>query len=1040
MNDAINDSTSTIDAYSKATPSEIKPEELPHTPTPAKSENAFVTGSVDAEASSAAPDEAPPAPLPVGEPAKDGQKATFVINLEDQELLAKYFGATLKDDLIVFHEKVLSKPGAKPAVFGSLLSEPITDRPLRGRIHQDMRRIFESRIETLSIDDGKIQISAAPPVKPHPEGYVRKENPRQQNSRHQPKGKLGWQELGGEHLHFSLYKENKDTMEVISFLCKMLKVKPKDFAFAGTKDRRAVTVQRVSVWRQRAENLEKLNRTLRQARIGNFKHEKHRLELGELEGNRFIITLRDCHFGEDDSEFDETAREELAKEIVGQAAEHLQAHGFINYFGLQRFGTFGIGTDEIGKKILKDDFEGAAWAILGFSRDSLEAAQNPDHFTHDKIGRDDLDRALAINNFKMTGKSSYALERLPRKFSAESQIIRHLGTANGRTDYAGALLTVNRNLRTMYVHAYQSLVWNMVASERWARYGSKVVEGDLVLVDTPAEKAAEAKDEVDENGEVVVHPAADDVAVTHDDLFQRARALTAEEAENGSYTIFDIVLPTPGFDIEYPHNDIGDFYKEFMASERGGGLDPADMRRKIKDFSLSGSYRKLLAKVGKDLSFEIKTYRDENEQLVETDLEKMQKLRGENPHPENPPLAPRRNLGGYQNARGGRGGRQNGSFNSHSNKRQQRQENTQPLGQEKPSFRDHPKLNGAKDPRLSAWKNLPAKLAADDKATAAAYEAQKLIPRNPDDIKQPVYKDTFIETSADNEGRRTGYRSTTIVGDDKLEDVAKDGSKVESAAAQDTAVEEPAVDLAPASVSDTIMLDLNVELAPISVKDTAIEVSEVVNDHVAVDSEAQTTAVGTPVIAPVELPVEKHHDTSFDDSIHESNDEGARLSVQASPSKPFTVENTIPAVETATPTTVLAVTEDPKDGEVKLMVHESPHKRSADEISTAEKPKSALNPESPSFEIPTVATVEMKPALDTKSVLNPQSPNFAPESAKPALNPESATFEPEPPKPAKIAVILKFSLGTSQYATMALRELMKLGGVKTYKPDFSMGR
>ena len=40
----------------------------------------------------------------------------------------------------------------------------------------------------------------------------------------------------------------------------------------------------------------------------------------------------------------------------------------------------------------------------------------------------------------------------------------------------------------------------------------------------------------------------------------------------------------------------------------------------------------------------------------------------------------------------------------------------------------------------------------------------------------------------------------------------------------------------------------------------------------------------------------------------------------------------------------------------------------------------------------------------------------------------------------KIAVVLKLQLGASQYATMALRELMKAGGLRVYKADFSGGR
>lgn len=91
----------------------------------------------------------------------------FVIAPSDEEVLVKYFGNNLKNDIIQLHQKILAKPGAKPAVFGALFTEPITDRQLRGRLHQDVRRIFTSRFETEVVDDtGVIKITAAPPIKP----------------------------------------------------------------------------------------------------------------------------------------------------------------------------------------------------------------------------------------------------------------------------------------------------------------------------------------------------------------------------------------------------------------------------------------------------------------------------------------------------------------------------------------------------------------------------------------------------------------------------------------------------------------------------------------------------------------------------------------------------------------------------------------------------------------------------------------------------------------------------------------------------------
>jgi tRNA pseudouridine13 synthase len=823
----------------------------------------------------------------VEKPSEGTQKPAFVLSSEDDKTLVQYFGAAFKDELVKFHEKILAKPEAKPAVFGSLLSSPITDRVLRGQIHQNIRRIFDSKIETTLIEDDVIKFTAALPVKPHPEGYVRRQNPRQQRSG--PKGKLGWQELGGEYLHFSLYKENKNTLEVTSFLSRKLHVKPKEFGFAGTKDRRAATVQRVSIKRQYADRLASLNRELRNARVGDFKYEKHGLELGDLQGNEFTITLRDCHFG-NDFHLEEAARVQFANDVVGQAVEHLKVHGFINYFGLQRFGTFDIGTDEVGKKILKEDYEGAVWAILSFNEEILAAEPNPEARGSDKIASDFIYRARAIDLFKKTGK----YQSLPQAFSAEQAIIRHLSSGQKSKDYLGAIMAITRNMRTLYPHAYQSLVWNTVASERWSRYRDRVIKGDLVIVDTEAKKAAARQDEVDENGEVVVHPAEDDVGLSHEDLYQRARPLTAEEADSGRYTIFDIVLPTPGFDVEYPDNDIGDFYKEFMGSERGGGLDPAKMRRNQKDFSLSGSYRKFLGQVGKNLSFQIRTYHEDTEQLVETDLDRLNKSRPNyqrygSQYQNSGPQNGRGRGARYDNSAGQHGGRQNGNWSNQQNGPNNDNAQQPPPSTGSTSGPPTPAVH----PNLAAWQSLPAKLAADDAAAAAAYELRK--PANPDDIKQPIYKETFVETSViNNEGRRTGYRSTKYIGADGQELTKEEADAINAANAK---------------------IDAKAEAMELDASNAALNAA------------------------------------------------------------------TLTSAETPTPAPGL------------------PRKRSAGDMSSA-----------------------------------------AAEPAKPmGLSMDGAWDSFEYRGPAKIGVIIKFTLGPSMYATMALRELMKAGGVKTYKPDFSSG-
>ena len=579
---------------------------------------------------------------------------------EDKTTLLSYFSSDIVDEILALYDRILDSPHRKPKDYGTVTSG-IIDRQKRTFIHKDIRRIFDSRLETMTDNDGAMIITAMAeksafnarnPSNNHARNNERGDH-RGNNRRNDrvkergndqgkdpsngdgskkqafggARGKNRWEDLGGKYLHFSLHKENKDTMEVISWLSKSIRMAPRSFQFAGTKDRRAVTVQRVSVERVLVNALISAGRTLRNAHVGNFEYRPHSLQLGELAGNEFVITLRDCDFHYP-VPLESKLILEGARAIVGEAMENLRDRGFINYYGLQRFGTFSIGTETVGLKMLQGDFRGAVDAILDYSPASLAAAQSPVTVNTDKVSMDDRARAHALHTYRTTNRPADALYDLPRRFSAESSIIRHLtGRSDHREDYLGALKTISRNLRLMYVHAYQSLIWNSAASERWRRFGASVVEGDLVLINDHTDKAqgVTKNDDVDSDGEAIVLPGVDDRAIDLDDIFERARALTREEAESGKYDIFDIVLPTPGYDILYPQNEIGKFYKEFMASERGGGLDLHNMRREWKDISLSGSYRKILGRPGKDFSFEIKAYKDEDEQFVMTDMDRLNK-------------------------------------------------------------------------------------------------------------------------------------------------------------------------------------------------------------------------------------------------------------------------------------------------------------------------------------------------------------------------------------------------------------------------------
>jgi tRNA pseudouridine13 synthase len=185
-------------------------------------------------------------------------------------------------------------------------------------------------------------------------------------------------------------------------------------------------------------------------------------------------------------------------------------------------------------------------------------------------------------------------------------------------------------MRTIYLHAFQSFVWNYVVTERIS-WGAKVLPGDLVMAESttaakskaPKPVATNDASEIDQDGEVIIHAPPDHTGVTNtnpgeEEKFKRARALSKEEAESGKYSIKDIVLPTPGWDIVYPQNALMEVYTRVMKEHT---LDPLNMKRSHKETSLPGSYRHVIGTfINGEANYEIRKYHGD-EQIVKTDLD-----------------------------------------------------------------------------------------------------------------------------------------------------------------------------------------------------------------------------------------------------------------------------------------------------------------------------------------------------------------------------------------------------------------------------------
>ncbi|MBK8205726.1 MAG: tRNA pseudouridine(13) synthase TruD [Planctomycetes bacterium] len=227
----------------------------------------------------------------------------------------------------------------------------------------------------------------------------------------------------GAHFVYELTKRSLATLEALSILAKRNKLRASDLSAAGLKDKHGLTRQLFSSARPLKSDTgdERLElRFVGKARAA--------LTAAIILGNRFRIAMRNL------------SPAELA--VLPANASEMQRAGVPNYYDNQRFGGIAHGQGFIAKALARGDFEEAV-------RLHLAAPHRKQSM------RDKTNRRLAIEHW---GDWAVLHDQMTR--SPERALVAYLQEHPG--GWAGCFERITPALRTLFVAAYQSFLFNRV--------------------------------------------------------------------------------------------------------------------------------------------------------------------------------------------------------------------------------------------------------------------------------------------------------------------------------------------------------------------------------------------------------------------------------------------------------------------------------------------------------------------------------------------------------------------------------------------------
>ena len=262
----------------------------------------------------------------------------------------------------------------------------------------------------------------------------------------------------GPNVWIWIEKLGRTTLDVVLDIARDLHIDRKRMGFAGMKDKKALTRQWICIANMDSEEQFKQveNLDIYKTDFLEITRGRKKLRMGQLKGNKFKILIRDL----DDIE--------KSADVANEVLKELEITGVPNYYGWQRFGKPRTNTHLVGEALIQNDLAEAVRRYVG----------NPceDESLENQRARQAYDDGDLEKSLELMGKGMRYEKMMVRQLIKDSK----KGELTDKS-YMNAIHALPKPLQRMFVHAYQSYLFNDVVSRRVEMGINKYIEGDIII-------------------------------------------------------------------------------------------------------------------------------------------------------------------------------------------------------------------------------------------------------------------------------------------------------------------------------------------------------------------------------------------------------------------------------------------------------------------------------------------------------------------------------------------------------------------------------